>query len=677
MHQLNILLADDTPSVGLFVSEYLRDAGHSVTYVRSGEEAVEAYRRQSFDLVLMDVVMPGMGGLEAVKQIKAIPKSTWVPVLIVTGQADEESILSGFLAGADDYILKPLKPVTLDIRIRSMMRISGIQQSTVAVIDSMIEGVIQIDRAGRVCRFNKAAERIFGYSEPEVLGKNVNMLMPSPYKEGHDDYLSNYMATGEPKVIGIGRRVSGLRKNGETFPMQLGVSEAHTTDGSYFIGLVHDLSVEERLIAQVAESERFMKLLVDVLPGMMGYWTNELRCSFANQSYLDWFGKKPEEMQGIRMQDMMGEALFKKNEPFIRAALRGETQHFERTLVKADGSTRHTWAHYIPDIEGGRVCGFFVLVSDITELKTAEQALRESRRFLSDLIENSGTLIFAKDREGRYRLVNRKFEESTGMGRESVLGQTDTTLYPEAIAAQFRQNDLVVMESGRVIESEETLQDSTGLHSFLTVKFPLRDEAGEINGVCGMATDITERKLIQQEVERLAQTDVLTNLPNRRHLMSLAELEVSRTLRYSGELSVLMMDIDHFKSINDTHGHEAGDAVLSKIGTLCREALREVDVVGRIGGEEFAILLPQTDHDQAIVVAERLRQTIADAVTVLHDGALLQFTVSIGGAVFVGDASINLERLLSQADKCLYEAKRSGRNRVCVKPPSPNEKRNP
>jgi PAS domain S-box-containing protein len=119
----------------------------------------------------------------------------------------------------------------------------------------------------------------------------------------------------------------------------------------------------------LAKSESFLRILADNIPGMVGYWTSDLRCSFANKHYLEWFGKTPEQMLGIRIQDLMGENLFKKNEQYIRAALRGERQEFERVLTKADGSIGYSWAHYIPDVEGIRVKGFFVLVADITTFK--------------------------------------------------------------------------------------------------------------------------------------------------------------------------------------------------------------------------------------------------------------------------------------------------------------------
>jgi diguanylate cyclase (GGDEF)-like protein len=193
----------------------------------------------------------------------------------------------------------------------------------------------------------------------------------------------------------------------------------------------------------------------------------------------------------------------------------------------------------------------------------------------------------------------------------------------------------------------------------------LRDEAGKVNGVCGIATDITDRKKIQDEVERLSQVDVLTNLANRRHFMVLAEQEMSRTRRYGGPLSALMLDVDFFKKINDTYGHKAGDAVLSMLGERCRNTLRTIDIAGRIGGEEFAFLLPQTLPEKAAEVAERLRRSIADLPVELDDGRLLSVTVSIGVAG-LDETVTTVDTLISLADKALYAAKDGGRNRVSL-----------
>jgi len=174
-----------------------------------------------------------------------------------------------------------------------------------------------------------------------------------------------------------------------------------------------------------------------------------------------------------------------------------------------------------------------------------------------------------------------------------------------------------------------------------------------------------QRRRLQEELERQARTDALTGLYNRRHFMEVASQELTRATRYGAKLAVLMIDVDHFKTINDTYGHKVGDLALQALAATCLGALREIDVVARFGGEEFAILLPETDAAAAFDVAERLRQALGDTKIPLEQGLPLRFTVSIGVAGLVEDVT-NIDTLLSQADTALYAAKRHGRNRVCA-----------
>jgi diguanylate cyclase (GGDEF)-like protein len=172
------------------------------------------------------------------------------------------------------------------------------------------------------------------------------------------------------------------------------------------------------------------------------------------------------------------------------------------------------------------------------------------------------------------------------------------------------------------------------------------------------------QRRIAHLLETQAHTDPLTGLANRRHFFETAEAELSRSRRYQAALSLLMLDIDRFKEVNDAHGHRAGDRVLQKLAQTCREVLRAVDVVGRVGGEEFAILLPETAAEGALEVAERLREAVEGAEVAREEGVPLRVTVSIGVSTASGDA--NLDTLMSQADDALYDAKHRGRNRVCV-----------
>lgn len=181
-----------------------------------------------------------------------------------------------------------------------------------------------------------------------------------------------------------------------------------------------------------------------------------------------------------------------------------------------------------------------------------------------------------------------------------------------------------------------------------------------------ISRDITEHKALLTKLELQARQDYLTGLNNRGYFMELAEREIKKASRYGHNFTILMLDIDNFKLINDTYGHKAGDRVLVTLADIFRKTLRVVDIEGRIGGEEFAILLPETDREGAVIVAERLRSSVEDCEILLPSFDMpMCFTVSIGVSA-PGSVDYNLDALLSQADDALYRAKHTGRNKVCV-----------
>lgn len=188
--------------------------------------------------------------------------------------------------------------------------------------------------------------------------------------------------------------------------------------------------------------------------------------------------------------------------------------------------------------------------------------------------------------------------------------------------------------------------------------------ADSLDFIMVSSLDITERKRMNAELLQLATTDFLTGLPNRRHFMASLENEHARLQRELASCaSVLMLDIDHFKRVNDEHGHAVGDAVLRHLGALMCQALRKVDVPGRVGGEEFAILLPGTDLAAAGVFAERLRRRVAESSLTIDGGIVITITVSIGMAAMAG-TDADCDAVLARADEALYRAKRGGRNRI-------------
>ncbi|MBF0094061.1 MAG: diguanylate cyclase [Alphaproteobacteria bacterium] len=188
--------------------------------------------------------------------------------------------------------------------------------------------------------------------------------------------------------------------------------------------------------------------------------------------------------------------------------------------------------------------------------------------------------------------------------------------------------------------------------------------------VIGTLSDVTERRRMEEvlrlqteELRTLATTDALTGLWNRRHFLEKTSEELSRVKRYGHPLSVMMVDIDFFKRVNDTHGHEAGDIILRDFAHALKRKLRRTDMVGRLGGEEFAVLLPETDSTQSLDVAESIRLEIAGLSSALPDGTTLSVTASFGVTAMDGDDE-TIADMLRRADEALYDAKQNGRNRV-------------
>lgn len=188
-------------------------------------------------------------------------------------------------------------------------------------------------------------------------------------------------------------------------------------------------------------------------------------------------------------------------------------------------------------------------------------------------------------------------------------------------------------------------------------------EGKQIAGVVGVIADITERKRMMREMCRLARTDCLTSLWNRGYLVELAAQEIARCKRFGNDLSILLVDVDYFKRVNDRFGHDVGDKVLVGVADTLRETLREVDVIARFGGEEFVVMLPDTGLQAAQQAARRVRNAMREQIFAYEQKQPIKVTVSIGVTAYQ-DASTSLDLLLKRADTAMYSAKHKGRDRV-------------
>lgn len=306
-------------------------------------------------------------------------------------------------------------------------------------------------------------------------------------------------------------------------------------------------------------------------------------------------------------------------------------------------------------------------VSQAIERKRAEHALQEKEMLLRTIVSALPDMVWLKDIDGRYIFCNQMFERFFGAAESTIIGKTDYDFVSQQMADLFREYDQRAVNNGKSSMNEEcvTFADDQHVAYLETIKTPIWNVQGELIGVLGIARDISERKKMQEELQQQAITDELTGAFNRRHFMFQAEQELLRVRRYGGECSVLMLDLDSFKRINDAFGHPVGDKVLAKVAEICLATLRCTDLFGRIGGEEFAAILTGTDVKGAKVIAERLRKNIQEAAIDTLETITVSLSVSIGVATYQ-PTNDSLSSLMLRADTALYAAKSCGRNQVCV-----------
>lgn len=274
--------------------------------------------------------------------------------------------------------------------------------------------------------------------------------------------------------------------------------------------------------------------------------------------------------------------------------------------------------------------------------------------FILNASPSEVTLVNAET--GQVYFINHRLRERLGQGPDVDKLFIPELLVDEKERARFKDE---LDQYGRIDNWEVQIAPDNPHWSLLSVK--LVEIEGQLSHLL-WGYDVSKHKELLTALELQASTDPMTGLYNRRAFYERSSLALEGCKRYKHPYSVLMVDIDHFKQVNDAHGHAVGDEALCWISHILRSVLRDIDIIGRLGGEEFAVVLPHTDRLQALDTAERLRKTIAQSARTFN-GVNLNLTISVGFAGLSHDAN-SLENLLDTADKALYQAKRTGRNRV-------------
>lgn len=303
-------------------------------------------------------------------------------------------------------------------------------------------------------------------------------------------------------------------------------------------------------------------------------------------------------------------------------------------------------------------------IKDLRETKRTIRNLAKSQRDIESILNNMPDVFYRTDLLGLITLMSPSCKDVLGYEADEMIGQALASFY---CTPAEREKILVALQMGngkaRLVEA--CLKHKDGSKVWISTNAYVRhDEDGKTIGVEGIARNISERKAMEDMLTTLSRTDDLTQVYNRRYFYEEAEKQLMVAHRYHRPVALLMLDLDRFKHVNDTYGHRAGDELLKHFTQHCHTIIRETDIIGRTGGEEFAILLPETELGAAFQLAERIRSAIESSALKL-DHAIVSYSVSIGVAV-KSTTEMHIEKLLSQADKALYEAKDAGRNRTRI-----------
>ncbi|MDP3713824.1 MAG: diguanylate cyclase [Mycobacteriales bacterium] len=453
-------------------------------------------------------------------------------------------------------------------------------------------------------------------------------------------------------------------------------------------------------LRELADGRRWLQTVLDHIPAMIGYWDRDLRNRMANRAYQDWFGKMPEQLRGVHISELLGPELFLKNLPYMEKALSGVEQTFDREIVDPTGTVRYSQASYVPDIaESGQVDGFFVLVADITPRVLAEQQLQQEQRRTHRLAEQ--LTIVSRVSASLHALAPEEIQEAVAdavlalgyagsslelLDRDSQAFVTRhgrglfAALDGQALSMQEGASGDVLTGGGPVVvddyqdyaKARSVIRD-TGVRT--TISLPVRttgdlvallhagttqpaklspsdvDVLSLLADIAGTALGNARRLLRAQAATRhyaeQAETDPLTQVGNRRAAdLMLAELQ-------PGDV-VVVLDLDHFKAVNDTRGHAAGDTTLQQFAHHVRAGLRDLDSVARVGGEEFLLVLAAVDRDEAEAVLGRIKDAwLATAPSTTFSGGVASKRTHEDSA-----------DTYARADAALYRAKSSGRNRM-------------
>lgn len=545
-----------------------------------------------------------------------------------------------------------------DAEIQSVAALRKSEAQHRAILQTSMNGFWMADLQGRLLEVNQAYVRMSGYSVQELLGMQITVLEALRSSTEIATHIQKIMATGGDRF-----ETQHRSKDGKVFDVEVSIQYL-AIEGGRLVAFLRDITERKQAEQALHESKALTEAIVESLP-LVVFLKRAADLRFV------LFNRAGEALLGHDRKDMIGKNDFdffpaEQAAQFMqqdRDVLQGESGVLdipEETILTAKQGLRvlHTRKF---GILGSRGHSKYLLgiSEDITEGKKAQERLLLTANVFTHAREG----IMITDAVGVIVDVNESFTRITGYRRDQALGQTPQLLrsdrHPPAFFQAMWRN---LGRDGQWYGEIWNRRQNGEVYAAMLNISAVQDGHGQVQNYVALFSDITAIKEHQRELEHMAHYDVLTGLPNRVLMADRLHLAMAQSARRSQKLAVVYLDLDGFKSINDRHGHELGDRLLTHVASRMKQTLREGDTLARMGGDEFVAVL--IDLNESLAAAPLLDRLLAAAAEPVQLGNVtLQISASLGVTFYPQPESLEADQLLRQADQAMYQAKLAGKNR--------------
>lgn len=666
-----ILLVEDSRLTALIAVKSLQSSGYDVETAATGEEAVQkASGASPPDLVLMDIELAGkMDGIEAARRIL---KTRDIPVVFLTANTSGEILEKIKEVKAYGFVLKGidkaamLSTIEMAIKLHEANSHAGMFERLFE--KSLDELYIFHPESLKFVAVNRAARNNLGYTSEELKTMTPLDLKPEFNLESFRKLLQPLLS-GEQEQLSF--TTIHRRKDGTHYPVEISLQLTDYRGEKFCLTLVVDLTERRKMEDELKEREEILSAITGTARDAIVLLDSQGNVMFWNRAAEKLFGYSREEIMGKDLHRLVvpDERLYKVHrKAFRRFQSTGQGNAIGKTIeLKAkrkDGREIDVELSLsaLKFRNGWHAVG---IVRDIRERKWQEEENRRREERLRMMLEGIPSPAWLVSREHRILAQNKAAKSlfGTKIGDYCWKGIHGGEYLTDKYRELFKKKGLLLpgakcyfCRGDEALDKNEPINSEVELAGNIwdTWWIPLGEDI-----YLHYATDVTKYKKMEEELRHLSVADVLTNAYNRRYFTQKLEEEIERARRTDGKFSLVMLDIDRFKRINDNFGHNAGDLVLKSMTEMIKNRIRKIDTLARWGGEEFVILLPDTTVNNAARLAEELRESLSQ----MDIPGVGRVTASFGVAGYCpGDT---IETLMQRVDAMMYEAKAAGRN--CVR----------